>query len=409
MKKLLLLGGDYYQIPAIKKAREMGHYVITCDYTEENPGHQYANEYCNVSYTDKESVLALAKSLKIDGIFCFSTDAAAPTAAYVAEKLGLASNPYKSVEIVSNKDKFRAFLKENSFNVPKAYGYHSFEEAKADFHIYKMPVMVKPVDSSASRGVSKVNSLDLLQEKVENALRFSQVKRFIIEEYVENYGYQVEGDAFSVDGQLVFRCFANGHFVSKSLNPENPFAPTGPSWPSNMPEHIQNKIHIEIQRLLSLLNMRTGAFNFDIKIDDQENVYFMDMGARNGGHLIPHVTKYATGVDMIEYTIKAALGESCHDLKMVEPRGYWSSYLLNSQNSGILKGVEIDDEFKKNNIVEYDLTAKIDDKISAYTGSHAKLGTMVLKFSSREEMLEKMDNMTNWVKIIVEDSFVKNS
>ncbi|KOS69378.1 carbamoyl-phosphate-synthetase [Lysinibacillus contaminans] len=409
MKKLLLLGGDYYQIPAIKKARELGHCVITCDYTEENPGHQYANEYYNVSYTDKEAILGLAKSLKIDGIFCFSTDGAAPTAAYVAEKLGLATNPYKSVEIVSNKDKFRAFLKENNFNVPRAKGYHSYEEAKADFHNYKMPVMIKPVDSSASRGVSKINSLDLLQEKVEIALKFSQGKRFIIEEFVENYGYQVEGDGFSVDGQLVFRCFANGHFLSKSINPVNPFAPTGPSWPSNMPEHIQKKIHDEIQRLLTLLNMKTGAYNFDIQIDDQENIYLLDMGARNGGHLIPLVTKYATGVDMIEYTIKAALGEDCRDLKMVEPHGYWSSYLLNSQNSGTFKGIEIDDEFKKNNIVEYDLTVKIGDKISAYTGSHTKLGTMVLKFNSMEEMLEKMDNMASWVKIIVEDSLVKNS
>ena len=409
MKKLLILGGEFDQIPAIKKAREMGHYVITCDYTEDNAGHQYANEYYNISYTDKGAILDLAKSLKIDGIICFSSDAAAPTVAYVAETLGLASNPYKSVDIVSNKDKFRAFLTENNFNVPRAKGYHSLEEARVDFHNYKMPVMVKPVDSSASRGVSKIDSLDLLQEKVENALKFSKVKRFIIEEYIEKYGYQVEGDGFSVDGQLVFRCFANGHFISKSLNPVNPFVPTGPSWPSNMPEHVQNKIHVEIQRLLTLLNMKTGAYNFDIQIDDQENVYLVDMGARSGGHLIPYLTKHATGIDMIEYAIKAALGEDCRDLTMVEPHGYWSAYLINSQNSGIFNGIEIDDELKKNNIVEYDLTVKIDDTISAYTGSNAKLGTIVMKFSSMDEMLEKMDNMPNRVKIIVEDSLVKNS
>lgn len=409
MKKLLLLGGDYYQIPAIKKARELGHYVITCDYTPENPGHQYANEYQNISYTDQEAVLALAKSLQIDGIFCFSTDGAAPTVAYVAEKLGLPTNPYKSVEIVSNKDKFRAFLKENHFNVPRAKGYQSFEEAKADIHHYKMPVMIKPVDSSASRGVSKINCVDVLQEKVEIALKFSHTKRFIIEEYIENYGYQVEGDSFSIDGQLVFRCFANGHFLSKSLNPVNPFAPTGPSWPSIMPDHLQTKIHLEIQRLLTLLNMKTGAYNFDIQVDEQENIYFLDMGARNGGHLIPIVTKYATGVDLIEYSIKAALGENCHNLKMVEPHGYWASYLLNSQNSGVFKGIVIDDELKQNNIVELDVRVKMGDKISAYTGSHAKVGTMILKFSSMREMLEKMDNMDNWVKIMVEESFVTNS
>ncbi len=111
MKKLLMLGGSYIQIPIIKAAREMGHYVITCDYLEDNPGHQFANEYYNISTTDKEQVLALAKSLNIDGIICYASDPAAPTAAYVGEKLGLPSHPYNSVEILSNKDQFREFLK----------------------------------------------------------------------------------------------------------------------------------------------------------------------------------------------------------------------------------------------------------------------------------------------------------
>ncbi|WP_397538313.1 acetyl-CoA carboxylase biotin carboxylase subunit family protein [Rummeliibacillus pycnus] len=402
MKKLLVLSGDYSQIPSIKKAREMGHYVITCDYIEANLGHKYADAYYNVSYTDKEEILALAKSLNIDGITCFANDAAAPVVAYVAEKLGLPSNPYRSVEIISTKDKFRSFLKKNKFSVPKAKGYSTLEEAKADFHYFNMPVMIKPVDSSASRGVSKIDSIVSLPEKVENALSFSRVKRIIIEEYIEKNGYQVGGDCFSVNGQLVFRCFANAHFLPKHLNPVNSFAAVGPSWPSNMPEHIQNKIHDEIQRLLDLLEMKTGAYNFDIQVDAQENVYFLDMGARNGGHLIPYVTHYATGIDMIEFTIKAALGEDCSDLKMVKPNGYWSAYLISSQKSGKFKGVDIDYEFKKNNIVECDLTVNLDDNVSTYIGSNEKIGTMILKFSSMNEMLEKMDNITKWVRVIVE-------
>ena len=95
MKKLLMLGGAMQQIPAIKQAREMGHYVITCDYEPTNPGHKYANEYYNVSTTDLKGVLNLAKELDIDGIVAYASDPAAPTAAYVAEKLGLPGNPYE--------------------------------------------------------------------------------------------------------------------------------------------------------------------------------------------------------------------------------------------------------------------------------------------------------------------------
>lgn len=400
MKKILMLGGAHSQIPVIKAAREMGHYVITCDYLEDNPGHKYAHEYYNVSTTDKEAVLSLASSLKIDGIVCYASDPAAPTAAYVAEKLGLPSNPYQSVEILSNKDRFREFLKENNFNVPRAKGYNTYDEAKAEFYSFKMPVMVKPVDSSGSKGVSKIDSIDLLQEKVENALSFSRVKRFIIEEYIESEGYHIGGDGFSVNGKLVFRCFANEYFPVSEVNP---FVPISASWPSVLPEHIQDNIHLEIQRVLDLLNMQTSALNFDIRIDGKKDIYFIEIGARNGGDLYPQVITYATGIDMVEYTIKAALGESCSDLTMLEPKGYWAVYLLNSQNSGIFKGVDIHENIQRN-IVECELLVEPGETISALTGAHDKVGIMILQFSSMVEMLDKIENMTKWVKVNTDNS-----
>ncbi|MGE7689369.1 ATP-grasp domain-containing protein [Lysinibacillus sp. NPDC097214] len=406
MKKLLMLGGAHSQVPAIKAAKEMGHYVIICDYLIGNPGRKYAHEYHNVSITDKEAVLSLAKSLKIDGIVSYESEAGAPTAAFVAEKLGLSSHPFKSVEILSNKDMFKEFLKENNFNVPKAKGYDSLEEAKADFHQYKMPVMVKPVDSSGSRGVSKIDTIELLQEKAEYALSFSRAKRFIVEEYIKKNGYQVGGDGFSVNGRLVFRSFSNEHFHS---NPINPFVPIGSSWQCNMPEHIQNKIHDEIQRVLNLLNMKTGAYNFDILVDDKENVYLIEIAARNGGDWIPQVIKYATGIDMIEYTINAALGGNCSDLSMIDPEGYWSCYVVNSHKSGIFKEVVIDDEIMKNNIVEYEILVNPGEAIHAFTGSNNKLGTMIMEFSSKGEMLDKMDNMPKWVNVIVEETLISTS
>lgn len=405
MKKLLMLGGTHIQIPAIKTAREMGHYVITCDYLEDNPGHKYAHEYYNVSTTDKKGVLSLARSLKVDGIVCYASDPAAPTATYVAEELKLPSHPYKSVEILSNKDLFRAFLKENNFNVPKAQGYNSFEEAQSEFNQFKMPVMIKPIDSSGSKGVSKIDSIELLQEKAEYALRFSRANRFIIEEFIEKYGYQVSGDGFSVNGELVFRCFANNHYEEGT---NNPFVPVGASWPYNMPDRIYQKIHNEIQRILNLLCMKSGAYNFEVFINNNEDIFIMEIGARNGGDWLPQVIQYATGIDMVEYTIKAALGEDCSDLKMIGPKGYWSVYVINSQKNGIFESIEIQEELE-NNIVEYEMLVNKGDIVSAFTGAHEKLGMMILKFPSLDEMLYKMDNMHKYIKLLVNDKLMKNN
>lgn len=399
MKKVLMLGGSYFQVPAIRKAVEMGYYVITCDYLPTNPGHKYAHEYHNVSTTDKGAVLELAQKLKVDGVVCYASDPAAPTAAYVCEKMGLPTSPYASVEILSNKDKFRAFLTENGFAVPKARGYQNIGDAIKDADLFKYPVMVKPVDSSGSKGVSKVADPNGLKVAIENALGYSRAKRFIIEEYVDKYGYQIAGDGFSVDGKLAFRCFANEHFDSRGINP---YVPIGESWPYIMPKYVHDKVHAEIQRLLSLLGMKTQAFNFDIRIDADTNVYLMEVGPRNGGNLIPQVTKYATGVDMVEYTIKAAMGEDCSDLKMVEPKGYWSSYIIHSEKAGVLKAIEYSEEFRKNNLVEETLWYDIGESVSAFTGSNGTLGTLILKYASQEEMLEKMDHMEKYVNVSVE-------
>lgn len=398
MKKILLLGGANTQIPSILTAKKMGYYTITCDYLPDNPGHKFADEYHNVSTTDKEAVLALARELQIDGILAYATDVAAATAAYVSEAMGFPTSLYKSVDILTNKDKFRAFLEENGFCTPRARGYSSVEEAKKDLENFKFPVMVKPVDSAGSKGVARMDDASQLEELVENALQYSRCKRFIIEEYVEKYRYQIAGDGFSVDGKLVFRCFANEHFSNKAASP---YVPIGESFPYDMPKEVHEKVHAEIQRLLTLLDMKTQAYNFDIRIDKDYNVYLMEVGPRNGGNMIAQVIEKATGIPFVEYMLKAAMGEDCSDLKMVEPEGFWSCYILHTLKEGNFKRIQYTDEIKKN-IVEEHIHVKEGEKLIPFTGSNGTVGVLILRYDSMEEMLHKMDNMYDYITVEVE-------
>ena len=398
MKKILLLGGANTQIPSILTAKKMGYYTLTCHYLPDNPGHKFADEYHNVSTTDKEAVLALAKELQIDGILAYATDVAAATAAYVSEAMGFPTSPYKSVDILTNKDKFRAFLEENGFCTPRARGYSSVEEAKKDLENFKFPVMVKPVDSAGSKGVARMDDAGQLEELVENALQYSRCKRFIIEEYVEKYRYQIAGDGFSVDGKLVFRCFANEHFSNKAASP---YVPIGESFPYDMPKEVHEKVHAEIQRLLTLLDMKTQAYNFDIRIDKDYNVYLMEVGPRNGGNMIAQVIEKATGIPFVEYMLKAAMGEDCSELKMVEPEGFWSCYILHTLKEGNFKRIQYTDEIKKN-IVEEHIHVKEGEKLIPFTGSNGTVGVLILRYDSMEEMLHKMDNMYDYITVEVE-------
>lgn len=397
-KRVLMLGGSLAQIPSIKKAKEMGLYVITCDYLPDNPGHKYADEYYNVSTTDKDKVLNLAKACKVDGIVCYASDPAAPTAAYVAEQLGKPTSPYNSVEILCNKHKFREFLKNNGFYTPNMLSAEDFDEIESKINQLSFPLIVKPVDSSGSKGISINHSIKELKNAFERAKEFSRCGRIIVEEVVESVGPPLAGDAFSVDGKLKFWAFSDDHFDVHSLNP---LAPVSETYPYTKSKMMQERIVEEINRLLSLLNMQTVAYNIEARVDSKDNIYLMEVAPRNGGNGIPEITKYATGVDMIEYTIKAALGMDCSDLRQVDVNGFWSTYMVHSNRSGKFVNFEIDEYYQKNNLVEFKPNLIAGDDIPAFTGSNGALGTMLSKFSSYEEMMEKTYNFEKYVKVVV--------
>ena len=385
-----MLGGSIYQTYAIKEAVKQGHYVITCDYLPGNPGHKFAHEYHNVSTTDKEAVLALAKELKVDGIVAYASDPAAPTAAYVCEKLGLPTSPYKSVEILSKKHLFRKYLSDNGFNVPKASSYLTFEEAEKDLKNFKLPVMVKPVDSSGSKGVNKLTDPSQLKAFFDDALSYSRDKIVLIEEFIVKNGPQISGDAFSVDGKLVFHCLGNEFYSTKV---DKDFAPLGECWPTVLPQAVIDTLADDLQRLISSLGMKSNAYNVEAIYGEDGKIYILELGARSGGSLIPQVTTYATGVDMVPYVIKAALGEDCSDLKMAPVKGYWSNYMAHSNKTGLYEGIEYQNEFGEKHLVDYVTDTKLGDPVHKYRDAQDCVGELILKYDSQEEMFDIIENM----------------
>lgn len=398
MKKVLLLGGSHFQVPSVQEAKKLGYYTITCDYLPDNPGHKFADEYHNVSTTDKEAVLQLAQTLNIDGIVCYASDPAAPTAAYVAEKMGLPGQPYKSVEILSNKDLFRAFLTQNGFNVPRARGFTTVQDALNDWDNFKKPVMVKPVDSSGSKGVSKINERADLEAAITNALSFSRCKRFIIEEFIEAAVPQVSGDGISIDGKLVFSNFGAQFFET---NAANPFTPVANVWPHPMPQRLHQKVHNELQRALDLLHMKTSAYNFEARIDKDENVYIIEIGPRNGGNHMPQIIQYVTDVNMVAYTIKAAMGEDCSDLVYTPAKRCGGYYVIHADKSGVFDHIDIDETFRKEHIITCDIMKNPGDEVSAFSGSNATVGILLCRYDSPAQAAEIIKQMSQFVKVVV--------
>jgi biotin carboxylase len=331
-KKLMLLGGIRYLLPVIETAHKLGVYVITADYLPNNIAHKYSDKYVNVSILDREAVLKVAQEEKIDGIMSFGVDPGVVTAAYVAEKMGLAYPPLKSCEILQNKDKFRDFLASNGFNCPFHKGYSRKQDAMNDAGEFPYPVIVKPVDSAGSKGVTRVDAAIDISEALDIAFAMTHNGRIIVEQFLESEGHQTGSDCFSINNELVFASFDSQYFDSTA---PNSYAPYAHIWPSDMPQVFQNELKVEIQRLINLLNLGTSIYNIEARIAKDGKLYIMEVSPRGGGNRLSEVLKYATGQDLIANNVKFALGLPIIPLETPRYDGVWVDLIIHSNKTGV--------------------------------------------------------------------------
>lgn len=400
MKKILLLGGSRYLVPVIEAIHRLGYYAITCDYLPDNIAHRYSDEYHNVSILEKKEVLTLAQKLQIDGIMSFATDPGVVTAAYVAEEMKLPSvGSYKAVSVLQNKELFRKFLSDNGFNVPKAKAYGDLKAALKDADLFGWPVIVKPVDSAGSKGVTTIKKAEDISLAFNYAMKYSKAGRVIIEEYIQQQGFSSDSDYFSINGKLVFASFDDQRFDDNAANPHTPCAY---SWPSTMPDEIQIELRSELQRLISLLNLKTSLYNIETRQGIDGKCYIMEVSPRGGGNRLAEMLHYASGVDLVANAVRAAVGDEIVGIdKDPVYDGHWAIIILHADNNGILENVWID-EVIENCVIERDLWVQSEDEVRSFTGANEAIGSLVLRFNSINQLEDVMNNVSKYVRVILQ-------
>ena len=398
-KKIMLLGGLRYLKPVIDAAHKQGYYVITADYLPNNIAHKWSDEYCNVSIIDKEAVLKEAQRLQIDGIMSFACDPGVVAASYVQNKMGLPSfGPFESVEILQNKDKFRAFLAKNGFNVPQAKGFDSVEAAMEEIYWYPWPVIVKPTDAAGSKGVTRVDKAEDLKPALEYAMEHSISGHIIVEEFIDKQGCSSDTDSFSEDGKLKFVSFCAQRFDAEATNP---YTPAAYSWPSTFTKEQEEYFTSEIQRLITLLNLKTCVYNIEVRVAPNGKPYIMELTPRGGGNRLCEMLRYATGVDMITAITRAMVGDPI--LEPIEQKpynGHWAEIILHADKDGVFDHLEISKDLPAE-IVEEDLWVEKGDKVESFEGANNAIGTLVLKFQTAEELEKAITNQRYWLKVAV--------
>ena len=398
-KKILMLGGSAQQVPAIKAAKDLGYYTILIDYLPDNPGQEVADKWYQESTTDIDAVYRIARQECVSGILPYASDPAALPAAIVAERLGLPTTPSKSVEILGVKHKFREFLQEKGFPCPKNYTFSpddDFDVIVKNIKKLKFPIVIKPTDSSGSKGVTFLNDTEIIKEAIRNANVYSRNKILIAEEFIERgFPDVIGGDIFVENGKIVLfgdmGCLRGDN--GKSL------IPIGKKKPNGLNNSQSEVLHTELQRIVTELGIKNGELNIEVLMDKDDVPHFLELGPRAGGNMIPIQLSDAYGIDLIKANVLAAMGEPVN-LNPVEPEECYMTYVLHSLEDGIYKGVEYSEEiepfiYRK---VHY---KKEGDPVEYFDGAGKALGIVFMKFPSVDLMNKIQSIIPNLIKVIL--------
>ena len=395
MKKILLLGGSAQQIVAIKTAKQLGYYTVLCDFLTDNPGQYEADKFYLVSTTDKAAVLEVAQKEHVDGVLAYASDPAAPTAAYIAEKLGLPGNPCQSVEILCNKDRFRKFLLENGFSAPKANGYASVEDALNDKVYYEYPIIIKPVDSSGSKGATVLHSEEEgLTDALEFAFSFSRCHRVIVEHFIEKkHPYLIGGDVFIENGKIVLWGLLNCH----RDNSVNPLVPVGKSYPLQLETEDVQRVKETLVSMVERLGIRNGSMNVELVVDKSNRVWPIDVGPRSGGNMIPDLLGDMFGVDIAEMSVEAAMGIAIKG-NIHEPNGFYATHNLHSNKNGTYRDIVFSPDIEPY-IYRKCLYKKAGDAVEYFDNAAKCLGIVFFKFPDENVMRNILEHINDLITI----------
>ena len=309
-KTLLVLAASLYQLETIETARCLGYRVVTTDNIPDNPGHALADRAYGIDTCDIPAVLAIAHAERITGILAPCTDVAMPTAAAVAAELGLPGPPVDSTRIVCNKTNFRDFQAANALPHPRYFKLESSDT------LPKLEAMkrwiVKPAQSSGSKGIRVINGIEELSVALRDAFPFSKSASVVIEKFLP--GHQGTCSGWLSSGKIAWHCLLDRQTVSLPFTATN-----GHHLPTKLSSTEQTRVLDAIGEVWQRLDVSDGPFDCDFVIND-EAVFIIELSPRLGGNAICQLVHLAFDFDLVGHTVRWACGDKPGLLPVQGPR-----------------------------------------------------------------------------------------
>lgn len=398
-KTLLIVGGGVRQLPLIRTAKECGIRVVVCDANDRCPGAAEADFFHLASTRDYDAILKVAKERGVNGVIS-NSEPSMTVVSKVSETLNLVGNTYDSVRSIIEKDLFRKLQREVGLFAPQFIVVSSLDEI-SDWGNIHFPIIIKPAESSGSRGVTLVESFDLdrINEVYAASIPLSRNGKVVIEEYVPMSSLTIyDGDVFLYGGEILW----DGLFFS-TRNPLTPLVPTTQTYPLLVDAEQLKVIKDAVKRIFMGAGIVYGEFNLEMYFTKEGELFIIEINVRQGGNGIPLQIKKHSGIDFTKLLVTTAVGieDYWHYIHTVPPTcNYICRHPVFSNVGGKYLGLCIADELE-GYVTGIDEVVEKSSEVNKCSQAADVVAFVDLEFGSEEIQRRFCDKLNDLIQPVV--------
>ncbi len=385
----MVMGAGIYQVPLIKTARKMGIYTIAVSIPGNYPGFGFADEVLHINTVDSEAVLKAAQERQIDGICTAGTDVAVTTIGRVNDAMGLSGISYDAAKIATDKVLMKQVYEANGVRTAKYRKVYFNEDVYEKIKGLEYPLIVKIVDSSGSRGITRVDSPDKLQAAIINAQSFTRKDYYIVEEFI--VGREFGAQAFVMDGKVQF-VLPHGDYIFLGSTG----VPAGHFAPYSLSEEGAKDCIETAEKAIRAMKLDNCAVNCDFIMRDGKT-YVLEIGGRSGATCLAELVSIYYGYDYYKKIIQVALGD--HPDFPKDHAVPNASKLLMSDRDGVICCLANRNPKDDPNIVEVKFDYTVGDYVKKFHVGPNRIGHVITKGATLGEATTALDRALDNIEI----------
>ena len=284
--------------------------------SEEPPPFDMGDAYLQIDCSDPQAAAAQVASLgddvALDGVVA-ADDSGVVIAAMAGSVLGLQANPPDAAAATRDKAAMRRLLQAAEVPQPRFTVIEPGVDHLGSIESLRFPLVVKPLDRSASQGVIRVDTIEELNTAVRRVREIiSDVegeKPLLLESYVPGGEIAVEG--LVNEGELTVLAL-----FDKPATGDGPFFPeTIFVTPARLDERTQDECVRVAEAAVRGLGLTHGPVHIEMRVD-QDRVSIIEVAARSIGGLCSRSLNFGLmGTSLESLILRNAVGMDKPELR----------------------------------------------------------------------------------------------